>query len=57
MKNLYGREYWDPLTGFIEKVLYEKYANIDKEDLELYKIVDSVDEAYEYVTTHVTCEA
>jgi uncharacterized protein (TIGR00730 family) len=54
---LFGREYWDPLTGFIEKVLYEKYANIDKEDLELYKIVDSVDEAYEYVTTHVTCEA
>jgi uncharacterized protein (TIGR00730 family) len=54
---LFGREYWEPLTGFIEKVLYEKYANIDKEDLELYKIVDSVDEAYEYITTHVTCES
>jgi len=43
---LYGKEYWDPLTKeWIEKVLYEKYKHINKEDMTLYHVVDSVDEA------------
>jgi len=52
---LYGKDYWGPLLGFIEKTLYEKHAAIDKEDMSLYVLVNSVDEAYNYITTKVTC--
>jgi uncharacterized protein (TIGR00730 family) len=52
---LYGKDYWEPLLGFIEKTLYEKHAAIDKEDMSLYVLVNSVDEAYNYITTNVTC--
>jgi len=52
---LFGREYWTPLLSFIEKTLYEKNAAIDEKDLSLYKLVDSVDEAYEYIVANVTC--
>lgn len=52
---LFGKEYWQPLLTVIEKTLYKKYANIEKEDMELYKLVDSVDEAYEYIIETVSC--
>ncbi|MCX6786728.1 MAG: TIGR00730 family Rossman fold protein [Candidatus Kaiserbacteria bacterium] len=52
---LFGREYWGPLLSFIEKVLYEKHTAINKEDMNLYKLVDSVDEAYEYIIANVSC--
>lgn len=46
---LYGRDYWEPLTDWIEDTLLGQYATIDEDDLLLYRVVDSVDEAYEYV--------
>lgn len=52
---LFGKKFWEPLASFIETVVYKEYANIDKENMDLYVIVDSVDEAYEYVTNHVSC--
>ncbi|MFA6414473.1 MAG: TIGR00730 family Rossman fold protein [Candidatus Paceibacterota bacterium] len=52
---LYGKDYWEPLLGFIEKTMYERHAAIDKADMELFTLVDSVDEAYDYITAHVTC--
>ncbi|HVM58955.1 MAG TPA: TIGR00730 family Rossman fold protein [Candidatus Paceibacterota bacterium] len=52
---LYGKEYWTPLLAFFEKTLYEEHKAINKEDMELYKLVDSVDEAYEYITKNVSC--
>ncbi|MFA5744815.1 MAG: TIGR00730 family Rossman fold protein [Candidatus Paceibacterota bacterium] len=52
---LFGREYWTPLLSFIEKTLYEKHAAIDEKDLKLYTLVDSVDEAYEYIVAHISC--
>jgi len=52
---LYGKEFWTPLLSVIEKELYEKRNNINKEDMELYTLADSVDEAFEYITTNVTC--
>ena len=52
---LFGKEYWEPLLGFIEKVIYEKHAAISKEDMDLYVLVDSVDEAYDYITSRVAC--
>ncbi|MCX6788082.1 MAG: TIGR00730 family Rossman fold protein [Candidatus Kaiserbacteria bacterium] len=52
---LFGKDYWAPLLGFIEKTIYQDHAAIDKEDMELYTLVDSVDEAYEFITTNVSC--
>lgn len=52
---LVGKEFWSPLLEVIEKTLLEKHSAIDKADLSLYTLVDTVDEAYEYIIEHVTC--
>ena len=52
---LFGKSYWEPLLAFIEKTLYQERATIDENDMALYTLVDSVDEAYEYITTNVSC--
>jgi len=52
---LFGREYWTPLLSFIEKTLYQKHAAIDEKDLSLYTLVDSVDEAYDYIVANAKC--
>lgn len=52
---LYGKEYWAPLTKFIEERLMAEYHAVDDADIELYKVVDSVDEAFEYITANVKC--
>lgn len=52
---LFGREYWTPLLSFIEKTLYQKHAAIDEKDLALYTLVDSVDEAYDYIIANASC--
>lgn len=46
---LYGRDYWDPLIRFFEQSMLKKFATISPEDLELFKVVDSVDEAMKYI--------
>jgi uncharacterized protein (TIGR00730 family) len=48
---LYGKEFWMPLLEFFEKNLDAQYHSINHVDLELYKLVDSVDEAYEYIVS------
>lgn len=52
---LFDKSYWNPLTTLIEEELYKKRQAISKEDMDLYHVVDSVDEAYEYIVTHVEC--
>lgn len=52
---LFGKEYWEPFLAFIEKTLYQKYGAIDETDLKLYTLVDSVDEAYDYIIENVNC--
>jgi len=50
---LYGREYWEPLLHFFEHDLLEKYKTISPEDLELFVVVDTVDEAYKHIIKEV----
>ena len=50
---LYGREYWTPLVEFFEKSLLKKFKTISPEDLELFHVVDSVDEAFKYINKNV----
>lgn len=52
---LFGKEYWKPLIAFIEQTLYKEFETIDEKDLSLYTLVDSVDEAYDYIIENVSC--
>lgn len=52
---LYGKTYWQPLLDFIIHTLYEKHSTVDKSDMDIYKLVDTVDEAFEYIVANVTC--
>lgn len=42
---LVGSNFWTGLIDWVKKVLLEEHANINKEDLDLFKIVDTPDEA------------
>lgn len=46
---LYGKEFWDPIVALFKSHLFEKYATIGEEDLALFQVVDSVDEAFAYI--------
>lgn len=50
---LYGKDYWRPLVDFFEKSLLKQFKTISPEDLEIFTIVDSVDEAYKYINKEV----
>jgi uncharacterized protein (TIGR00730 family) len=45
---LYGKKYWQGLYDWMKTVLLEE-KNINKEDLELFSIVDSTDEAVKII--------
>jgi len=46
---LFGRDHWEPMLSWIEKELYSNLHAIDKEDTEIYHLVDSVDEAQDVI--------
>ena len=46
---LVDRSYWQPLLTWIERDLYAKHGAISKEDMDIYKTADSVEEAYDYI--------
>jgi uncharacterized protein (TIGR00730 family) len=50
---LYGKDFWDPLMAFMKETLIRKYKTIDESDLELLKIVDTVEEAYDYIVERI----
>lgn len=44
---LVHKEYWKPLLDWIEGDLYKTYGAIDKDDTDIYTLVDTPEEAYE----------
>ena len=52
---LYGKDFWNPLVAFFRDSLLTEHKAIDANDLNLFVVVDSVDEAVEYITTNVVC--
>jgi uncharacterized protein (TIGR00730 family) len=48
---LFGAQYWDEVVDFEALV---RHGTIDRSDLDLFRRTDSVDEAFEYVTAHLT---
>lgn len=52
---LFGKDFWTPLLSFIKEEMYKERHSIDEKDMELYTLVDSVDEAFEYIKANVKC--
>jgi uncharacterized protein (TIGR00730 family) len=50
---LYGKDFWEPVLEFARTKMIKEYKTISPEDLDLMHLVDSVDEAVEYITAHV----
>lgn len=44
-----GKDYWQPLFDWFKSELYEKRGAISEEDLSLFKLVDTVEEAVDYI--------
>jgi len=49
-----GKEYWSGLMQWIENIMLNVERNISGDDLNLFKIVDSIDEAVEYIEDFFT---
>lgn len=52
---LYGKDFWQPYVDLFTKELYEKFGTISESDLELFRLVDSVDEAFAYIAEATGC--
>lgn len=50
---LYGKEFWEPFIKVFKEDLLEKHATISPEDLDIFYLVDSVDEAMKYIQKEV----
>ncbi|OWK26684.1 MAG: Rossman fold protein, TIGR00730 family [Parcubacteria group bacterium GW2011_GWA2_38_13b] len=46
---LIGKEFWDPLLEWLKTDVYGKFNFVDKENLRIYSIVDSAEEAFELI--------
>ncbi|NLX13576.1 MAG: TIGR00730 family Rossman fold protein [Phycisphaerales bacterium] len=46
---LFGSEFWGPLVEWTQKGLMEKYKTISPEDMNLFKVTDSIDESIEFI--------
>lgn len=52
---IYGKEYWEPLISFFQKKLLDEHNAISKGDMEIFKLVDTVDEAYDHIVKNAKC--
>ncbi len=48
---LYGKDFWEGLLEWLDKVMYQKYNHIHQDDLSLVKLTDSIDETVEIIKT------
>lgn len=46
---LVGKDYWSGLVDWIKDVVLKKESNISEKDLDLFKIVDTAEEAMDYI--------
>jgi uncharacterized protein (TIGR00730 family) len=46
---LFGSEYWNGLVDWLRKTVFEDQKNVSEEDFDLFKVVDTPQEALNYV--------
>ncbi len=54
---LYDKAFWTPLLNYLKETVLKEYKTISPEDLEIFHLVDSVDEAYKYIMKNVDVTA
>jgi uncharacterized protein (TIGR00730 family) len=52
---LFDKAYWEPVVALFRDHLAGRYRTIDPADLDLFRVVDTVDEAYETILREVKC--
>jgi len=51
---LVGKEYWLPLISWFRSTLLETHRTIGQDDLDLFHVTDSAEEAHEFIKTYKT---
>ena len=51
---LVGKEFWTPLVDWLNTTCYKKFNAIDKGDMNIYSLVDEVDDAYKIISEWYT---
>ena len=46
---LLGRDFWEHASKWVKDIMLKEYEAIDKEDLNLFRIVDTAEEAFEII--------
>ena len=46
---LLGKEYWSGLIKWMESIVLNKFKAIDPDDLKLFKLADTAEEAFQYI--------
>ncbi len=46
---LFGKDFWGGLLDWVKKTLRDRYSTISPEDLELFRLVDTPEEAVEHI--------
>lgn len=44
-----GKEFWGPLFDWFESEVYKKFNTIDKDDMKIYHLVDTAEEAFKII--------
>jgi len=50
---LYDSAFWRPFLSWLEETLLDEYETVSPEDLKIIHLVDSVDEAFDYIVANV----
>jgi len=51
---LYGKKFWSPLVKWIKEELIANYHTVNPEDLDIFIVADSVDEAEDYIVKRLS---
>jgi len=54
---LVGHDFWDGMVDWMRGTMLEKYETIGPDDLDLFHVTDSVEEAIEYITSRFDMES
>ena len=52
---LVGKDFWSPFMKWIDEHVYQNHKAIDKEDMGIYHLAQSVDEAFEIINSIESC--
>jgi len=52
-----GKDYWHGLDKWMKEIVYDKNGAIDAEDLEIYTVVDTAEEAFDYIQKRLNLDA